>query len=83
MSEIIYIESKDSEWHPMNTEMPPHTTNVELLKPDGKIIRGEIVVDMAGYYIYLNHGWGCPDDYTHWRFIKGDNYPDYQKEQED
>jgi len=69
MSERIYIESKDSKWHPMNVEMPPHSTDVELLKPDGTIISGEIVVEMSGYYIYLRPGWGSLNDYTHWRFI--------------
>ena len=74
----IYIKKKDSLWHPMNVEMPPHSTDVELLKPDGTIIRGEIVVEMSGYYIYLRPGWGSLGNYTHWRFIAEKHYPDYE-----
>ena len=66
----IYIKNKDSKWHPMNIEMPPSNTEVELLEPDGTIIRGEIVVEMSGYYIYLHPGWGSVDNYTHWRFVE-------------
>ena len=74
----IYIRKKDSEWHPMNAEMPTHTTDVELLEPDGKIIRGTIVVEMSGFYIYLGHDWGSMNGYTHWRFIAEKHYPDYE-----
>lgn len=74
----IYIDKKDSEWHPMDIEMPTHTTDVELLEPDGIIIRGSIVVEMSGYYIYLNPGWGSLSDYTHWRFIAEKHYPGYE-----
>lgn len=65
---MIYIREKDDKWHEMNVEMPPTSTNVELLKHDGTVIKGEIVVEMSGYYIYLNPDWGSLDDYSHWRF---------------
>lgn len=65
---MTYISEKDDQWHKMNEEMPPTSTNAELLKHDGTVIKGEIVVEMSGYYIYLNPGWGSLDDYSHWRF---------------
>lgn len=65
---MTYISEKDGQWHKMNEEMPPTSTQVELLKHDGTVIKGEIVVEMSGYYIYLNPGWGSLDDYSHWRF---------------
>ena len=65
-----FITKVDDKWHPMKIDMPPMTTDVEFLKPDGTIVQGEIVVDMAGFYVYNNSGWGSLDDYTHWRFIK-------------
>jgi hypothetical protein len=76
----IYICKIDNDWHPMNIEMPPVSTDVELLKPDGEIVKGEIVVDMAGYYIYLKPGWSSLNYYTHWRFIEGYEYPYYEEE---
>lgn len=71
------IETIDYEWHPMDIEMPPVTTDVELMKHDGTTVKGTIVVEMSGFYIYLNPGWGSLSDYTHWRFISGKNYPYY------
>lgn len=69
-----FINAVDSLWHPMGEEMPPRTTKVEFKKKsDGSIVEGEIVVDMAGFYAYLNPGWGSLEDYSHWRFAgKGD-----------
>lgn len=74
-----YICTIDYEWHPMNVDMPPVTTDVEFLKPDGTIVKGEIVVEMSGFYAYdrVSPGWRPLDDYTHWRFISGKNYPYY------
>ena len=74
----IYIDKKDFEWHSMNAEMPTHTTDVELKKHDGTTVKGTIVVEMSGFYIYLNPGWGSLSDYTHWRFIAEKHYPDYE-----
>ena len=67
-----YIRDVDKEWHIINEEMPPRTTDVEFLQKDGTTVKGEIVVDMAGFYVYIRDsmtdGWGSFDDYTHWRF---------------
>lgn len=65
---LKYIIDLDDQWHKMNEEMPPTSTQVELLTWDRIIVEGEIVVEMSGYYIYLNPGWGSLDDYSHWRF---------------
>lgn len=74
-----YIYQVNSVWHPLDEERPPVSTDVELLKPDGTIIKGEIVVDMAGYYIYIpDYGWSSLSYYTHWRFIEGKSYPYYE-----
>ena len=62
------IREIDKEWHVIGEELPPCSTRVELLQNDGTIVNAEIVVDMAGWYVYLNPGWGLPSDYTHWRF---------------
>lgn len=64
-----YIQERDSQWHPMMVEMPPRTAdNIELLTKEGQIVKGKIVVEMSGWYIYLGGSWGDIDDYTHWRF---------------
>lgn len=72
---FIREENDDGSWHIMNAEMPPITSNVEVLKDDGTILSAEIVVEMSGHYIYFRDGedgeqshWGSLDDYTHWRF---------------
>lgn len=67
-----YVEEVDSVWHPMNMDMPCVTTDVELMKPDHSIVKGKIVVEVSGYFIYLCPGWGSIDNYTHWRFQKGE-----------
>ena len=65
-----YIKEVDEKWHALNEEMPPSTTDVEFLKPNGETVKGQIVIDMAGWYAYLYGRWGSPSDYTHWRFAK-------------
>lgn len=65
-----YINKVDERWHTINEEMPPSTTDVEFLKPNGETVKGQIVVDMAGWYAYLYGGWGSLSDYTHWRFAR-------------
>lgn len=72
---MVYIKTIDREWHPIMVEMPPTSTKVELMQNDGTIITAEITVDMAGFYIYLNPGWGSMSDYSHWRFIEGKDRP--------
>ncbi len=65
------IKEIDDKWHVIDKEIPSHTVNhIEFLKHDGTIVEGEITIDMAGWYIYLNPGWGSPGDYTHWRFTE-------------
>lgn len=59
--------AEEYEWHRIGIEMPPTTTEVELRSIDGVVTDGEIVVDMSGFSIYLNPGWGSIDDYTYWR----------------
>ena len=65
---VKYIKNRDNVWHPMDAEMPPTSTKVDLLKDDGSIIIGEIIVAPSGFYIYLNPGWVSTKDFTHWRF---------------
>lgn len=71
---FIYKKDDDGSWHKMHDIMPPMTSDVEVKTIDGSIIPASIVVDMAGYYIYFDNndgtGWGCLDDYTHWRYKK-------------
>lgn len=64
------INKVDERWHTINEELPPHTTAVEFLKPNGETVKGQIVIDMAGWYVYANGNWGNPSDYTHWRFAR-------------
>lgn len=58
---MIYIREKDDKWHDPHEELPPTTTRVMFLFPDGRIIKGEILVDMSGFYAYLRdegyQGW--------------------------
>lgn len=67
-------EKDNGSWHEMNIEMPPSTSDVELLDKNGRTHLAEIFVDMSGHYIYFrsdegeNEGWGSLDDYSHWRY---------------
>jgi len=76
-----YIDKIDYEWHSVTEAMPTMTAYVELLGKDGTIYKGEIVVEMSGFYVYdyVNTGWGSFDYYTHWRFDKEKNH--YWEEQ--
>lgn len=70
----IYREEDNGSWHIMNEDMPPITSEVEVLDKNNSIHKAEIVVEMSGYYIYFresdgeNEGWGSLDDYSQWRF---------------
>ena len=64
------INKVDERWHALNEEMPQSTTDVEFLKPNGETVKGQIVIDMAGWYVYLYGRWGNPSDYTYWRFAR-------------
>lgn len=74
------IKTVDYEWHPMMEEMPPVTTDVELKKHDETVVKGTIVVEMSGFFIYggCDLAWGSLSDYSHWRFIKNKKYPYYE-----
>lgn len=63
-------KNDNGSWHKMHDEMPPTTSDVEVKTSNGTIITAEIIVDMAGFYIYLRdiENWGSLDDYTHWRY---------------
>lgn len=65
------IEEKDNVWHDPNIECPRTTTNVEFLFKDGSIKKGEVVVEMSGFYAYIrdeNHnGWENLGELK-WRF---------------
>ena len=77
-----YIKEVDERWHALNEEMPPRTTDVEFLKPNGETVKGQIVIDMAGWYIYIqDYGWSSLSYYTHWRFIEGKHYPYYENKE--
>lgn len=66
------IMEKDDCWHPIETEMPPTTTKVQVRDRNGKVYSNrEIVIDMAGFYLYRREeptGWESLDDYVEWRF---------------
>ncbi len=67
-----YIEKKDDCWHPINIEMPPTTTKVQVRDCHDNIYNNrEIVVEMSGFYLYRREdptGWENLSDYTEWRF---------------
>ena len=70
----IRKETDDGSWHDITTELPNMTADVEVRKADGTIEDAEIVVEMAGWYLYFregeHQGWSSLSYYTHWRFKK-------------
>lgn len=64
------IREKDDCWHPIENEMPPTTTKVQVRDRNGKVYSNrEIVIDMSGFYLYSQEeGWESFDDYVEWRF---------------
>ena len=67
------IREKDDKWHNPKDEMPPVTTNVEYIDILGNICKGEIVVEMSGFYLYIpGKGWNSIDNIKQWRFIQDD-----------
>ena len=69
-----YITEYDEEWHDIKSESPSRTTEVQFLDHSGRIVDGEIFVDMSGHYAALplpcgiGFTWGSLDDYKSWRF---------------
>lgn len=68
-----YIKEKDNIWHDPKKELPTTTTDVEFMMSDGAILKGEIVVEMSGFYAYIrderHNGWWNLDELA-WRFRK-------------
>lgn len=61
----------DNCWHPIKTEMPNMSSDVQVKDKDGNIYNREIIVEMSGYYLYrreLPSDWESFSDYVEWRF---------------
>lgn len=72
------ITKLDDVWHDSDKELPNGSTEVEFMDRDGNIHQGEIVSDMAGWYVYQpGIGWGSFSEFIKWRFIPNKKYPDY------
>lgn len=65
-----FIREKDNNWHNPKEELPPCTTDIEYIDLSGNIRKGEIFVDMSGFYLYITgKGWDSMDNIKQWRFV--------------
>ena len=65
-----FIREKDNKWHNPKEELPPTTTNVEFIDSSDNVHKGEIVVEMSGFYLYIEgEGWNSMDNIKQWRFV--------------
>ena len=65
-----FIREKDNIWHNPKEELPPITTDVEIIDLSDNIRNGEIVVEMSGFYLYIRgEGWDSMDNIKQWRFV--------------
>lgn len=65
-----YIEKKDDKWHKMS-EVTPSTKNVIFKMKNGRFVKGEIVVEMSGFYYYQRdepEQWLSKKDIEEWKF---------------
>ena len=68
---LIDKETDDGSWHKISSEMPPRTSDVEVLSKDGTTKEANIVVEVSGWFLYFEkEGWGRLDKYESWRFKK-------------
>lgn len=65
-----FIREKDNKWHNPKEELPPITTDIEFIDLSNNVRKGEIVVEMSGFYLYIEgEGWDSMDNIKQWRFV--------------
>ena len=65
-----FIREKDNKWHNPKEELPPITTDIEFIDLSNNVRKGEIVVEMSGFYLYIEgEGWDRMDNIKQWRFV--------------
>lgn len=68
--DMKYIREKDDKWHNPKEELPPVTTKIDFIDVFDNIRKGEIVVEMSGFYLYIpGEGWEDIDNIKMWKFI--------------
>ena len=66
---MTILTKKDYEWHNPKEELPTSTTNIEFIDSSDNVRKGEIVVEMSGFYLYIEEeGWDSMDNIKQWRF---------------
>ena len=66
---MTILTKKDYEWHNPKEELPTSTTNIEFIDFSDNVRKGEIVVEMSGFYLYIEEeGWSSMDNIKQWRF---------------
>lgn len=66
---MTILTKKDYEWHNPKEELPTSTTNIEFIDSYDNVRNGEIVVEMSGFYLYIEEeGWSSMDNIKQWRF---------------
>lgn len=66
---MTILTKKDYEWHNPKEELPTSTTNIEFIDFSDNVRNGEIVVEMSGFYLYIEgEGWSSMDNIKQWRF---------------
>ena len=66
---MTILTKKDYEWHNPKEELPTNTTNIEFIDSSDNVRKGEIVVEMSGFYLYIKgEGWSSMDNIKQWRF---------------
>ena len=64
-----FIREKDNEWHNPKEELPYYTTDIEFIDSSDNVRKGEIVIEMSGFYLYIEgDGWDDMDNIKQWRF---------------
>jgi hypothetical protein len=67
---MTILTKKDYEWHNPKEELPTSTTNIEFIDSSDNVRKGEIVVEMSGFYLYIEgEGWDSMDNIKQWRFV--------------
>jgi hypothetical protein len=67
---MTILTKKDYEWHNPKEELPTSTTNIEFIDSSDNVRKGEIVVEMSGFYLYIEgEGWDSVDNIKQWRFV--------------
>lgn len=67
---MTILTKKDYEWHNPKEELPTSTTNIEFIDSSDTVRKGEIVVEMSGFYLYIQgEGWDSVDNIKQWRFV--------------